>query len=599
MTLEQIEEMEASQPDEAEEINMPASPSCGDSDNNDGEREQPSHSVSESYVIKYRVTGFYRLAGEHKIASDDKRCKTFKYREKAEAYAKKLETELLKSGASDVSTAIEEVHVKETKKKKCHEEFNPQFRTRAIWLKFYPEAFGLTDVDAQAFKEVLQSIKRASDAAYMHGIVHDKCKTLINDKDDSDDKLHMHLLFMSALRESDGRLRQFRMSTIYKILSAAGWLDRDEDREELFQSTKFPSLKVHDEAKIITYHTHETEEAIAESKHLYDRSECVTNIPLDMLNSIYDYYEHAFRKCADLASNGKAAKLQDLTLEQKANLGEEAQHLGEAGKDFSEWWLSMPAHIKVNATLKRSCLDLYNMGFQSFINSDKWIDHTRVFVYVYGSANSGKSYNAYNALTQLGDTYKAENSDTGKYDRLTALHRCMIFDDTSVKKLLNVAEDAVCALPRRGCDNRPWVGDYAVVTHNLPFQEWIKQVQHVYEPAVYEAVKSRTFVVHVDDNQNAEIEQYATRGTPNKQRQRLSMFKDFMTLFVAGLDDYRVKKQTEPAFDIVAEAAAMGLTIKKQSSTAILNCMYKNTPCPNRNKEGVCTASKCRYEGGC
>lgn len=580
-------------PEEIKTVN----PSCGGSDNN-GERDQPSPALSESYAVKYRVTGFYRLAGDHKIASNDKRCKTFKDKSKAETYAKKLETDLLQSGASDVSTAIEEIHVKGTKKTPDNHEFNPRFQSRAIWLKFYPEAFGLTDTDVQAFKEVLHAIRTHCPASlYMHGIVHDKCKTLLNDKDDSDDKLHMHLLFFSASHEKTGRLMPFRMSTIYSTLKAAGWLDRDEDREELYKSTKFPSLKVHDESKIITYHTHETEEAIADSKHLYNRSECVTNIPLDMLEAIYDYYEHAFRKCADTATNGKAAKLQELNLEQKANLGEEAQHLGELGRDFSEWWLSMPAHVKVNTTLKKSCLDLYNMGFQSYLNGDQWKDHTRCFIYVYGSANSGKSYNSYAALTQLGSTYKAENSDTGKYDRLTALHKCMIFDDTSVKKLLNVAEDAVCALPRRGSDNRPWVGDYAVVTHNLPFTEWIKQVQHIYEPAVYEAVKSRTFVVYVDDNQNAEIEQLATRGTPDKQRHRLAMFKDFMTLFMAGLSDYRVKKQTEPAFDIAAEAEAMGLTMKKQSSTATLNCMYPNTPCPYR-KENICTSSTCYYQRG-
>lgn len=383
-----------------------------------------------------------------------------------------------------------------------------------------------------------------------HAVVHykdtNRPKTDAEKWRPSLEKPHCHLLIFYSDRDQNNRYLKTRMSTLLNLLSKYGLVFREgQDDSILFRDTRFPQMRTKDLTRIIAYHTHETYDAReTDGKELYDRSECFTNIPDNALQTYYDYYFTHLDAPSDkeLRVHAPSTDAQDEIMRQFYQHGLECH-------DFDDEWQKLaPAARRVNG-LKRACLDSYEYGLDKLMDSDDSLNHTRCSIYIYGDAGKGKSYNAEAALRSIGcSPLIVDGGGTGKLDNLKATHDAILVNDEALPNILGIADDRYVRTYRRNSGNPLFTGDYFVVTHNLPFQQYIDKIysKSLSGQEQKRAALSRFIVCRITDDGLA-LEIAPTRGNAYRLQKKAELFKRFYDAFQQSFKSFEPLGSISPS----------------------------------------------------
>lgn len=279
-------------------------------------------------------------------------------------------------------------------------------------------------------------------------VVHDK-DTVANDDDFfvlSKVKSHVHMVIKRRNNKA------FRISSVLKKL---GINFRYKIDNELW---KHAVATCGNFASSVAYLTHETEQAQADGKTLYNREEIISNCSVSEVDDFREGY---------LIAN----ESRKLTAQELAKLDKQFFDQGYALKDFDVLYNSLDFVKRSNSkmsTIKES----YYRGIEDRLRKDE-PKVNRVCLFIEGPPNTGKTYAINQALKQLGHSvYEVTGGGTGKFDKLSMSHTAITIDDEVCPNLLNMTDSRVTTAYRRNKDNPYWVGNVFVVTSNRSFLDW-------------------------------------------------------------------------------------------------------------------------------
>lgn len=436
-------------------------------------------------------------------------------------------------------------------------------RTLTLALKFYPEQLLSTDerkaitnssgrIDyslwkngdlldyvkkllnsrIKNFSSYFDALKSPQDKSKRHwevaGICHDKDE--VANPDDmfapSIIKPHFHVIIR------DANNKRFFVKTVLKAL---GLNYRKEDSQLFYEHG---CTTIADFNAYLMYLTHETEQAIKDGKELYDLDEVMTNMSSDEVKDLRAGYSRLQAK----------AKLSDSDWNELADY---VDKLGDKMGDFNAWakqalTFSQRASSKFN--------DLRN-EFNEHLNDavEKAPDLTRCCILISGTANDGKSWTTFHALSNLGEKVYPARSSSGKYDGLRSTATAMTFDDRMITDALNATDNRATVLHGRGTGgDKPWLGHYLVVTTNLSSDDFF-QAQVRYDSQV-EAIKSRFYICELAHDSAGHgklvVKTTSVRGTKADVKKRNAMYSRFADEFNRLIAGYTpLKAEDAPQLD--------------------------------------------------
>lgn len=194
------------------------------------------------------------------------------------------------------------------------------------------------------------------------------------------------------------------------------------------------------------YLIHETDQAIRDHKPPYSVDEIVSNLSVDEIKQIMAGYVRFSKKKVDN--------------ETMAELDQYAYSLGYELGNFESWYSSLDFIVRRNAGMK-TVKESYYRGVEE--RAKKGEEINRLCVFIQGAGNSGKTYSAIHSF-ENNEKLIIDGGGTGKYDRLTVSTDVVIVDDQCSNYLLNMADNKICQVYRRGSNNPFWCGRYFI--HN-------------------------------------------------------------------------------------------------------------------------------------
>ena len=293
------------------------------------------------------------------------------------------------------------------------------------------------------------------------------------------------------------------------------------------------------------YLTHETKEAIDDTKELYSIDELISNLTKDEIVHIREGYIRV------------AANAHKVTSDELAALDQDAYDLGYALKNFSQWYDVQPFAVRSHVKMK-TIRESYERGVNARIEEGCTI--TRLCIYIQGPPNSGKTY-AVKAALDGKQILEVGGGGTGKFDRLRPDHNAIVIDDDICPNLLNMTDNYICRAYRRNSNNPAWAGCYFIVTSNLPFADWLKKSgidicdKHGNPSAHYTAMWSRFYICEIrytDSVAHLALVSSSTRGSSTEQFERAKMFVEFAERFNAIIARYIPDKNGDNTLDLIA-----------------------------------------------
>lgn len=445
------------------------------------------------------------------------------------------------------------------KSKKVAVTFGSEPRTLA--LKFYPEQLldeksriqfmKCDDATRQRWIDQLtrEFIKQIKNFKYLDfqiaGILHDSDK--VKAADDpfkiSIEKAHWHLIIRRLSK------KRFRVNRIIQLLGLHYIKDKNFDDSAMWNNGGAEIIR--DFASYFLYLTHETNQAITDGKHKYDRSEVISNFGDETRNALWQ---------AGLRNQKKSKIDWD-------EINDIAYNMGLNLKDFDPW-------VKANLTVTdqanknfRVVSKSYQQGLSEGVAK---IGHiTRCSILIHGEGNLGKSYTSLESLKALHLNVYRASKGSGKYDNLSTATDAMIFDDVAVSDARNVFDNMAVTLHRRNSNDRAWLGSYAVVTTNddaetfcrkmagVSSTEELLDVNDPYTKSkidAIDAIKQRLYICTIKNNKLI-VESATTRGSKTDQAEHDKLFKKFAEKFTAILKNYKPEKQENALGDALFRRA--------------------------------------------
>lgn len=292
------------------------------------------------------------------------------------------------------------------------------------------------------------------------------------------------------------------------------------------------------------YLTHETDEAIADAKELYDMSELISNLSIDEIKQVREGYIRVSEK-------------RKITNEELIALDKEAFQMGYELKNFDDWYGGQPFNVRSHAKMK-TIKESYMRGAEKRLDEDDTV--LRLSVYIQGAGNLGKTYTSIKALKENGidNVYTVGGGNTGKFDKLRCDHSAIVIDDDVCPNLLNMSDNKMCHAYRRGSNNPIWTGSHFIVTYNEDFEQYAKDcgvkvwetyddngIENIRHTKAYWALLSRFFVCTIVTDSNGvsrlKCVKVSQRGAEEEQKERLEMFIKFRDKFNELIKDYQPK----------------------------------------------------------
>lgn len=469
-------------------------------------------------------------------------------------------TNVIQLNATDSkSQATSKKTRKKSKKKKVAVTFGSEPRTLA--LKFYPEQLldeksriqfmKCDDATRQRWIDQLtrEFIKQIKNFKYLDfqiaGILHDSDK--VKAADDpfqiSIEKAHWHLIIRRLSK------KRFRVNRIIQLLGLHYIKDKNFDDSAMWNNGGAEIIR--DFASYFLYLTHETNQAITDGKHKYDRSEVITNFDETTRESLWQAGLRHQKK-----SNIDWDEINDLAYNFGLNL-----------KDFDPW-------IEANLTVAEQANKNFRVVSKSYqrglSEGVAKIGHiTRCSILIHGEGNLGKSYTSLEALKALHLNVYRASKGSGKYDNLSTSTDAMIFDDVAVSDARNVFDNLAVTLHRRNSNDRAWLGNYAVVTTNDDPETFCRKMAcvnstdellDVNDPYTrskidaINAIKQRLYICTIKNNRLI-VESATVRGSRADQAEHDKLFKKFAEKFNAILKNYKQEKQENALGDALFRRA--------------------------------------------
>lgn len=389
-----------------------------------------------------------------------------------------------------------------------------------------------------AYERFKTRIEEADKKYFIVGIMHDK--DVMQDPKDftktKPKKTHFHILFFVIT----GKDKRFRVSEMLKILGIRFSKDKDKS---LFNNGGVQRSQANRRPNLACYQTHETLDAMNEGKHKYEVSELVTNQPIEAVKALRSKYV-AVKKHKKLSS------------EDWEQLALEAHDLGYNVGDFEAWSHTHFTIVQEASSTYRVVRKYYFEGLDKRISEDPAM--VRCSILIWGDPGLGKTFTTNVVLNKLGENVYAATGGTGKYDGLTASKTAMTFDDVPTKDSLNVFDNKICKLYRRGEGDRPWRGRYAIATANDDPFTWISQMRHLPYTDEYaleadgvtykdksnrnkfEALLSRLYICHIEDG-HLVLDSIETRGNKADDEAHDKLFVRFASEFNRQLANHFIE----------------------------------------------------------
>lgn len=391
-----------------------------------------------------------------------------------------------------------------------------------VALKFYDEQL------PYGWQYTIDQILSLDSSKYqVIAICHDKDEVTDGIWDIALDKKHYHVIFRCVNRKE-----RIRIKTILSTLGIEFRKGQDD-----FLWINHGVETVGDFAAYANYLTHETAEAIADGKHLYDVTELVSNLNLKGIEQVRDGYTRILKDDLRVTTSDLMA------------LDEEAWKLGYDLKNFQTWYDSLPFVIRSHSKVK-TIRERYKSGVdQRIVDS---VEVTRLCIFIEGDANTGKTFASERSIP-ANDIVTVRGGGTGKFDKLRPDHMGILIDDDVCPNLLNMTDNYPCYVYKRNSGNPVWAGDHFVVTSNKSFGEWLFDCgikTSCYENGGYkrtkhfEAMVSRFYICRIEAQNGVnklKLLSPSTRGTNDEQLKRLEMFMSFRETFNATISSYTPK----------------------------------------------------------
>ena len=388
-------------------------------------------------------------------------------------------------------------------------------------LKFYEEQIEGTLED---FKARVEAVPR--DEYWVLAIVHDRDQVADEIFVESFKKLHIHTLTLKRGKDKDGRTERRKVSTFLNLL---GVNFREGVDDAIWENRGVERIK--NLGAAVAYLTHETPEAEASGKEIYDRCEIFSNLTpeeIDQLREGYVSISHSKHK---------------VNIDEQIALADDAFKVGYTGaKSWDEFEASLPFVLQKGSTYNL-LRKRYSQGVDR--RMEERTDILRLCVFIKGEANQGKTYAAKPAFDEKGlRVIKiGDGGKTGKFDSLTDAHDVLILDDAIVHDVLGMADNNAVKVYRRGAENPYWCGSYFIVTSNLSFEDWAKRCG--VDDYTMTAAKSRFYICDILEQADGRkflhvpFDCISKRGTPTEQRARRDRFIEFRKDFERIINEYR------------------------------------------------------------
>lgn len=433
------------------------------------------------------------------------------------------------------------------KSKKVAVTFGSEPRTLA--LKFYPEQLldeksriqfmKCDDVTRQRWidqltKVFLQQIKQFRYLDFQVAVIlHDSDK--VKAADDpfaiSIEKAHFHLIIRRLSK------KRFRVNRIIQLLGLH--YIKDDNFDDTIMWNNGGAEIIRDFASYFLYLSHETNQAITDGKHKYNRSEVISNFGDETRNALWQAGLRHQKK-----SNIDWDEINDIAYNMGLNL-----------KDFDPW---RKANLTVADQANKNFRVISKSYQQGLSEGVAKIGHiTRCSILIHGEGNLGKSYTSLEALKALHLNVYRASKGSGKYDNLSTSTDAMIFDDVAVSDARNVFDNMAVTLHRRNSNDRAWLGSYAVVTTNDDAETFCRKMAGVsstdelldvndpYTKSKIDAInaiKQRLYICTVKNNKLI-VESATTRGSRSDAKEHDKLFKKFAEKFNEIIKDYKPEKQ--------------------------------------------------------
>lgn len=412
-------------------------------------------------------------------------------------------------------------------------------------IKVYEEQI---DGGLPALRERILALDKSEYWAF--AIVHDKDEVEDSIFEPALKKPHVHVPILRVKRTAGNRIDRRKVSTFLKLL---GITFRPGLDDELWKQRGVE--RIHDLAKSVAYLTHETKEADLAGKHVYERSEIISNLDPAEIDQLREGYTriNAVAHKADLATQAELAEL--------------AYKVGYTGaQSWSEFEKSLPFMLQKGSSqvfYRRR----YAEGLAKKVEENRSL--VRLAIFIEGPKDLGKTTGALRAIEKMGlSCYSvSDGGKTGRWDRLTPSHDALLIDDAVVHDVLGLADNKVCEVYRRGGENPYFCGKLLVVCSNLPFNDWLK-VCNVPDRQI-EAARSRFYICRATEK-NGEpalvLDSYSTRGTTAEQSKRMDMFLKFAKPMEASMREYKAIKKEQVDYsplDAYREIAPQQMTIRE------------------------------------
>lgn len=432
-----------------------------------------------------------------------------------------------------------------------------QSSVKTLALKFYME-----QITTGRIEDIIEDIHGIDPDEYeVIGIVHNRDTKTDDLFEPSIEKPHVHVIIRITCRPFK-KITPVKVRTILNLFphlhyrlshkNKDGEIEEGED-DELWK--KKGVTTVGDFAEYATYLTHDTEKAIADGKAHYEMDELFSNLSPGVIVQIRDGYR--------VYSDGGSKR----SYKEMADLDAYAYQLGYNLGDYDTWYDSLAYGIRKNAGFK-TIKESYYRGSQKRLKEHEEIP--RLCVYIEGPPSSGKTATSIACLKGSGaEVLDASGQGTGRYDRLTPHTDAIIISDDVSANLLNLADQYMCNVYKRGSNNPIWCGHYFIVTQNISIDEWAGKCGFKNTEQV-DALKSRFFICKISEHdKSANTLECVTpmKRKPSHYKDLLKMFDDFKASFDASSAAFfqsRIDKftQTDELWDTSSTPVRIAKTVK-------------------------------------
>lgn len=385
------------------------------------------------------------------------------------------------------------------------------------------------------FKELVNSFSKDFQVI---GIIHDKDETA--DPEDyfllSSIKSHCHLM----LRRTDKK--PFRIN---KVLDSLGICYRRYIDNELWG---YSVSTCKNWQASVAYLTHETTQAMADGKNIYDREEIFSNCETSLIDDFREGYNVSAEHIR--VTQGEL-EIYDRLFYQK----------GYDLEDFDKLYDSLDFRIRSHCKMK-TIRESYQRGVKERLKVDP-PEVVRTCIFIEGPPNTGKTYSITKAARELfSNVFSISGGGSGKFDDMPSSTDAIIIDDCVCSNLLNMTDDKVASVYKRYSGNPIFKGELFIVTSNVSLYDWCEQCGLRVKNVGYsgtlnkhgDAMRTRflEFVVQDmgDHNQimiSGGIDHM--RGDPDKKQQKLDLANKLISRANEIMAEYVQSEETELKFD--------------------------------------------------